>query len=329
MLVGSSFTSRWLTLACAALLCTTGFSQAWDYSYQEYVMEEIPIYKMIKETMDSATGYYDHGNGMSIKALRFELGGCSMGHPCAQYTGASQLPPDGCPLESQCSARWVGDPWRSYDSLCYETVTMDNLATQEVLYKDITLLVTEWFEFDQLDCQLRRNPDDTWTQEVEGVAIVIRAKGFEFPAQTVIVSDIDTVPDFEAALYPNIMQEASINFAMKGNSFVKPTNYHASDFFTPAELAGAPDILDPITVTLSQGYLDALDLGMTETTVDASIAGLTSDKIFNFPEFWYPDWQADTAGGVVWADFTSEFDSKCSRYVLKHKTQTILMRRTY
>lgn len=273
--------------------------------------EDIPIYTMIKETTDN--GYYDYGNGMYIKALVFELGGCSRGHPCALYTGSSQLPPDGCPLESQCAARWIGDPWRTYDSLCYETVTMDNLATQEALYKNITLLATEWFEYAGLDCLLRLNGDGSWTHEVEGVAIVLRAQGFTFPAQTVIVSDIDTVPDYESGRFPDIMQEASINFAMLGSSIVKPTNTHASDHFTAVELLDAPDILDPITVTLSQDYLNALDLGLTETTVDASIAGLTSDKIYNFPEFWYHNWQSLTAGGVVWADFASEFDSKCSR----------------
>lgn len=311
MVAASGFISRCLSLASAALLCTIGSSQLWDYSYEEYVTEDIPIYTMIKETTDN--GYYDFGNGMYIKALVFELGGCSRGHPCALYTGSSKLPPDGCPLESECAARWAGDPWRTYDSLCYETVTMDNLAAQELLYKNITLLATEWFEYDELDCMLRLNGDGSWTQELEGVVIVLRAQGFTFPAQTVIVSDIDTVPEFESGLFPNIMQEASINFAMLGSSIVKPINSYASDYFTAVELVDAPDILDPITVTLSQDYLNALDLGLTETTVDASIAGLTSDKIYNFPEFWYHDWQSLTAGGVVWADFASEFDSKCSR----------------
>lgn len=282
-------------------------AQSWNYSHYEYTTEEIPLWTAVVET--EKNGYWDLGFGRSIKALVYELGGCSKGHPCAVGSGLPWGYPVGCNPD-KCVARWLGDPWSNYNFLCQEMYDPDNTFLSDYLQGNATALTNEYFDYFDPTCILRYDPTtNLWTLENTGVAIVMKTQGFKLPAQTVIVSDIDTIDIYDAAAWPDIMQEANINFALNDGNLLKPTNTYAADRYPPSELTRTPDVLDPINVTLSQAYLDSLNLGISETWVMGTIAGLSSDKIGDCNHFKMPEFYAQVAGCSVWAEINTEFDS--------------------
>lgn len=290
-----------------AALLSLSLSQSWDYTYREYIEEEVPVFKIVKETLSN--GYYDHGNGMTMKSVIFELGGCSKGHPCAISTGLSHLYPDGCP--ATCVDRWIGDPFRSYDQQCADTITAGNSVFLEEHHGNLTQLVTEWFEYFDPSCMLNYDYfGDEWIHEAEGVAIVTRAQGFTFAPQTVIVSDIDSADASQASPWPDVVQEASTNFAMIGNQVLRPTNTYARDKHSFLEVLESGEYVTEINVTLSQMLLDALQLPATSTWMPVTISALTSDKVGMLPSWIYPEFAKQVMGGMVWAHFSSPFDSK-------------------
>lgn len=305
-----------LSTVLATALFSLAASQAWDYTYREYVEEEVPIFTIIKDTLSN--GYYNHGNGMTMKSVIFELGGCSKGHPCAISTGLSHLYPDGCP--TTCVDRWADDPFRTYDQQCADTITAGNSAFLEQHHGNLTQLVTEWFEYFDTSCML--NNDffaDEWIHEAEGVAVVTRAQGFTFPAQTVIISDIDSTNVSQTSAWPDVVQEVSTNFAMLGDRLLRPTNLYAADRHSFLEVLESGEYVTEINVTLSQTLLDTLQLPANSTWMPATMSALTSDKVGMLPSWIYPEFAKQVMGGMVWARFSSPFDSK---YYSSHHSST-------
>lgn len=299
--------STLLHATLTTVLFSFSVSQSWDFTHREYVEEEVPIFEVIKETLSN--GYYDHGNGMTMKSVVFELGGCSKGHPCAISTGLSHLYPDGCP--TTCADRWVGDPFRSYDQQCADTITASNSAFLEQHHGNLTQLVTEWFEYFDTSCMLYYDFfDDKWIHEAEGIAIVTRAQGFTFPPQAILVSDIDSTDASQTPPWPDVVQEASINFAMLRDQLLRPVNTYARDRHSFLEVLESGEYVNEINVTLSQTLLDTLQLPATSTWMPATISALTSDKVSMLPSWIYPEFAKQVMGGMVWAHFSSPFDSK-------------------
>lgn len=294
-----------LEVLCFSLFVLNIRAQLWNYDYVEQVTEDIPLWKAVRETEKS--GFWDLGSGRSVKAVVFQLGGCSKGHPCGSGSGIPWFWPEGCdPV--LCYRRFIGDTWRQYSFNCDNYINSSNVEWAEETFENQTKLSAEWFEYHEPSCLVRRNETtQQWTHDKSGVAIVLRAHGFTFPSQTVLVSDIDSV--FDSDLWPDVPQEAVTNFAMLNGDFLKPSNTYALDHYDQLDLAFSPPILTEINITLSQTYLDALELGLTSDWVWGSISALAQNLVDNFPEDSMPKHWDVSAGGTVWAKIESEFDS--------------------
>lgn len=285
-------------------------SQTWDFEFVEFVTEDIPLWKAVIETQRN--GFWDLGEGRSVKAVVFELGACLRGHPCASATGP-WLYPEGCDT-TMCVDRFPGDPWLSYDWDCRSIVSPDNIEWQQLRFGNMTQISTEWSTFEDTSCLIRYlSETDTWELAADGVAIVLRAQGFDFPPQQVIVSDIDSVDEFFRFIWPDVQQEASVNFAMQGSDIIKPKNTYALDHYDSSELVNSPPSLTQINVTIRQELFDALDLSAEPTWVMGSMSAFTSDNVYDFVEFKMPEHSRSVAGGSVWAEIPSQFDSKSSK----------------
>lgn len=295
-------------------ILTIANGQTWDYRAITYQTIDIPIWMILQET--TANGYYDLGDGRSVKAVIYELGGCSQGHPCAASTGYPKLYPEGCPT-NLCVARWTGDPWQSYDYKCQDELDPNQRPIQEILFQNVTSLSTEWFDYFDTTCLLRYvSATDSWEHENNGVVVVIKSQGFNFPPQTIFVSDIDSLDDSAAGNWPDVMQEAVTNFGVIGNTLIKPNNTYGADHYSAADLLFTQPILTEVNITLKQDFLNALGFSsISEDWVMGSISALSQSQVNNFAEFAMPDEHLLVAGGTVWVDMDTEFDSKLSLHL--------------
>lgn len=282
---------------------------AWGERFEYNITEELPLWKAYAETQGN--GYYDLGDGRSVKLQIFELGGCSKGHPCRSSSGLPLLRPEGCPL-SQCISRFSGDPWSFFDFQCESEIMNNDAAALEENYGNLTTLSNEWFELYDTSCILRYMSDsDTWQQREEGVTIVLKTRGFELPPQTILVSDIDSVDYITANTDLDFMQEAVVNFALRGTKILKPTNKYAADFYSLSDLWATLPILTPINVTLSREFLDAIDMSnVNEEWVMGSMSAMSLDLVDDYPSYQQPKYWYLGAGGTVWANIEEWFDSK-------------------
>lgn len=271
--------------------------------------EEVPLWRVYLASQRK--GFYDLGDGRTLKAVIFQLGGCNMGHPCRSSSGLPILYPQGCPRH--CLKRFPFDRISTFNYDCKEHITASNADILKEHFGNLTTLSAEWFHLYDTSCILRYvKESDTWEQRASGVAMVIKARGFEFPAQTVLVSDIDSIDKDTETTYLDFVQEAATNFALRGNRLLRPRNTYALDHYKLSDLWASPPILTQINVSLSRSFLDAVDMRDVKTDwVMGSVSAFTLDKVDNFPEYQMPKYWRRGAGGTVWASIDSSFDSKC------------------
>lgn len=281
--------------------------QTWSQKYSSSLTDELPLWEAYAHTVQY--GSYNLGFGRSVSVTIHELGGCSKGHPCRSSSGLPILFPEGCPKDL-CIPRFEGDPWKSSSFDCETEIVESNSTSLIERYGNLTTLSVEWFDFYSKSCMLRYVFDgDRWELRDEGVAIVLKASGFELPAQTVIVSDVDSIKPGSTSMWLDFAQEAVTNFALRGSNLIGVQNKYATDFYQLSELTATPPIVSDVNVTLTRRFLDALNLTMLEESwVMGSMSAVTFDKMRDYPVYRQPEFWYRAAGGTVWSTVNENFD---------------------
>lgn len=286
------------------LLASAVLLPCFSQSSRTYVVEHIPLYTIIDAT--KANGSYYLGNDMWIESKVVELGNCKSGIPCSGNSGSPRLKPPGCP--SECEGGFPGD--FQYEEHCVDKVGAFSSEYLQERYDTLTPLVTNWVDIFGADCLLTYDEvTDEWQHELEGVVIVTRSKGFSFPPQTLLTSDVDS-SDVSEGTFPFVQQEVLTVFGYNKGSLVRPKNRFASDFHSPAELLVNKQLVEAINITLTKDLLGTLGIDAENTWVWAAAAGLSRETVGRTEDWMYPEFASDVLGGVVWSEMGSSFDSK-------------------